>query len=221
MIRIIICDDQAIVREGLKTIISTDPEITVIATSSDGAELLNKLSSLQGDELPHLVLLDLKMPVVNGIRAAQEIGSRYPAVKTLVLTTYDEDQWVFDAIRAGASGYILKDTPRESLIDAIKGTAAGGTYVDPSIAGKVLKMVRGEYIPRNSEASDSFTDREREMIILIARGYSNTEIGEKLFLSAGTVRNYTSSIFSKLNVADRTQATVAALRNGLIRLEDI
>ncbi len=221
MIRIIICDDQAIVREGLKTIISTDPEISVIGTAADGEELLHMLRSMSSEEIPHLVLLDLKMPVLNGIRAAQEINSRYPSVKILVLTTYDEDAWVFDAIRAGASGYILKDTPKESLFDAIKGTVMGSTYVDPSLAGKVLKMVRGEYVPQDTEALESFSEREREMIILIARGYSNTEIGEKLFLSAGTVRNYTSSIFTKLNVADRTQATVAALRNGLIRLEDI
>ncbi len=221
MIRIIICDDQAIIREGLNTILSTDPDIDVAGTAANGEELLEFLEALSPDELPHLILLDLKMPVMNGISAARAVRSRYPSVKVLVLTTYDDEGWVFDAIRAGASGYILKDTPKHELFDAIKGTAMGDTYVDPSVAGKVLSMVRGEYSGQPPGIQEEFTERELKILLLIARGYSNAEIADNLYLSTGTVRNYTSSIFSKLGVDDRTQAAIAALRNGLIRLQDI
>ncbi len=222
MIRIIICDDQAIVREGLKTIISTDPEISVISTACDGEDLIDQLELMEEPSLPDLILLDLKMPVMNGITAARTVCSRFRNIKVLVLTTYDDDSWVFDAVRSGASGYLLKDTPREDLLDAIKGTAAGNTYVDPSVAGKVLSFVRED---RHSGAADQlqeeFSEREMKILLMIARGYSNTEIADSLHLSPGTARNYISSIFSRLGAADRTQAAIAALRFGLIRLQDI
>ena len=221
MIRTVICDDQTIIREGLKTILSTDPEIAVTGTAGDGEALLDLLESANPEELPHIILLDLKMPIMNGITAARAVRSRYPGVKILVLTTYDDENWVFDAVRAGASGYILKDTPKEDLVDAIKGTAAGDTYVDPSVAGKVLDMVRGGFSNLPNALKDEFSDREQQILLLIARGYSNVEIADSLNLSPGTVRNYTSSIFSRLGATDRTQAAIAALRNGLIRLQDI
>ncbi len=221
MIRTVICDDQDIIREGLKTILSTDPEISVTGTAADGAQLLDLLESTDPGQLPQVILLDLKMPVMNGITAARSVRNRYPGVKILILTTYDDESWVFDAIRAGASGYILKDTPKEDLFDAIKGTAAGDTYVDPSVAGKVLNMVRGDMSTHPSSLKNEFSEREQQILLLIARGYSNVEIADNQNLSPGTVRNYTSSIFSRLGATDRTQAAIAALRNGLIRLQDI
>ena len=137
MIKVIVCDDQEIVCQGLRTIINSDPKIEVVATAHDGSELLPLLEKLQ----PDLVLMDLKMPVMNGVQATQRIRQTYPQVKILILTTYDDDEWLFDAIRGGASGYLLKDTPASTLIQAIKGTVAGETFIDPAVAGKILTSI--------------------------------------------------------------------------------
>ncbi|MDF1566580.1 MAG: response regulator transcription factor [Spirochaetaceae bacterium] len=218
MISIIVCDDQDIVRQGLKTILETDDEIRVTAMAEDGEDLLRKIESVGP---PDLVLMDLKMPVVNGIQATRQIRSRYPKTKILVLTTYDDDQWIVDAIRSGASGYLLKDTPRIDLIDAIRGTLMGQTFVDPSVAGKMMAMAAGT-MPRPMESSaPEIRPREKEILILIARGLSNADIAAELYLSEGTVRNYASALFSRIGVTDRTQAAIAALRYGIISLDDI
>ncbi len=218
MIRILICDDQEIVREGLKTILETDPEIKVLATPGDGEELMRRVDA---DGAPDLVLMDLKMPRMNGIQATRQLRSRYPAVKVLVLTTYDDEQWVVDAIRAGASGYLLKDTPRIDLIDAVKGTLAGQNFIDPSVTGKVMAMAAGT-MPRPAESiAPEIRPREKQILILIARGMSNADIADELYLSEGTVRNYASALFNRIGVTDRTQAAIAALRYGIISLDDI
>ena len=134
----------------------------------------------------------------------------------LALTTYDATEWVFDAIRAGASGYLLKGTPRADLIKAITGTAAGQTYVDPAVAGKLFTHVAGVNVAHDSTATDSLSPRELDVLRLLANGLSNTDIAAQLFLSEGTVRNYVSAIFTKLGVTDRTQTAVIALRHGLV-----
>ncbi len=134
MIRVLICDDQAIVCEGLSKILSSDPEIEVVGIAQDGSEALSKVSQTQ----PDLVLMDLKMPVVNGILATRNIHEQFPAIAVLVLTTYDDDEWVFDALHSGAAGYLLKDTPPRNLIESIKGTLAGKAFLDPAVAGKIL-----------------------------------------------------------------------------------
>jgi DNA-binding NarL/FixJ family response regulator len=133
------------------------------------------------------------------------------------LTTYDDDEWVFDAIKAGASGYLLKDTPREELVKAIRGTVTGRTYVDPSVAGKVLEQVSSRQTQPATLITSKLTDREIEVLCLIAKGMSNTEISDRLFLSEGTVRNHVSSILAKLGVSDRTQAAVIAIQHGLTK----
>ncbi len=215
MIRVLLCDDQHIVSAGLSAILSTAPNIDVVGIANDGAEAVE----MAGDLKPDVVLMDLKMPVMNGIQATREIVDKYPATKVLVLTTYDADEWVFNAIRAGAAGYILKDTPREGLIAAIKGTAAGNTHIDPAVAGKLFSHVAANRtappMPENTLAA-SLTEREQEVLELIAHGLNNVDIANRLHLSAGTVRNYVSSIFSKLGVSDRTQAAVIALRYGMV-----
>jgi DNA-binding NarL/FixJ family response regulator len=159
--------------------------------------------------------MDLKMPVMNGIQATRIIHANYPEVHVLVLTTYDFDEWVFDAIRSGASGYLLKDTPRDALVSAIEGTVNGKTYIDPSVAGKLFNQISRGFAPVDKQAIQSLNEREMEVLRLLAGGMSNTEIANHIFLSDGTIRNYVSSILTKLGVNDRTQAVVLALRAGI------
>jgi DNA-binding NarL/FixJ family response regulator len=213
MIRVVICDDQEMVCEGLRAILGTAADIAVVGVGHDGAEAVD----LTGQHRPDLVLMDLKMPGVNGIQATQQIKDRFPGVRVLALTTYDADEWVFDAIRAGADGYLLKDTPRARLIEAIRGTATGATHVDPAVAGKLFARVAQQAAPPAEPAAlRSLSERELEVLRLLARGLSNADIARRLYLSEGTVRNYVSGILSKLDVADRTQAAVLALRAGLL-----
>ncbi len=211
-IKVMICDDQDVVREGLKAILSVESGLQVVGLARDGAEALELIPELQ----PALVLMDLKMPFMNGIQATSRIQKEFPHIKVLVLTTYDADEWVFDAIRSGAAGYLLKDTPREALVAAIKGTVAGQTHVDPQVAGKIFSRVaQGTPLPPPAFLAE-LSEREREILVLLAHGLSNTDIAGRLFLSEGTVRNYISILFSKLNVTDRTQAAVLAWRYGLV-----
>ena len=212
MIRVLICDDQEMVREGLRAILGTVPSIEVTGIVRDGAEAVEAVETSQ----PDVVLMDLNMPGVNGIQATRKIHEKFPDVRVLALTTYDADEWVFDAIRAGACGYLLKGTPRAGLIRAIEGTVAGQTYVDPAVAGKLFTHVAGTTVVHDSTIAESLSSREREILRLLANGQSNTDIAAQLFLSEGTVRNYVSGIFSKLGVTDRTQAAVIALRHGLV-----
>jgi DNA-binding NarL/FixJ family response regulator len=165
--------------------------------------------------------MDLKMPILNGIQATRQVRQRYPIIKVLVLTTYAEDQWVFDAIRSGAVGYLLKDTPRDALVQAIKDTMAGKTHVDPEVAGKLLAHVARSAPSPDTSLLTEFTDREREVLRLLARGLTNADIAARLYLSEGTVRNYVSSIFTKLGVADRTQAALIAIRFGVVDIQDL
>jgi len=217
MIRVLICDDQMVVRAGLRAILSTVPGIEVVGEASDGDEALSQVEILA----PDVVLMDLKMPGTNGVQATRTIRDRHPEVGVLVLTTYDADEWVFDAVRAGASGYLLKDTPREALVAAIEGTAAGETHVDPVVAGKLFRQVAQGPAPSTSAQAIAaeLSPRELEVLRLLARGLNNADIAGQLHLSEGTVRNYVSTILNKLDVADRTQAAVLALRCGLTAVD--
>lgn len=209
--KIIICDDQAVVRDGLELLLTLEEDLEVIGTAQDGAEAVELVSQNK----PDLVLMDLKMPGMNGIEATRQIRAKFPEVKVLVLTTYDDDEWVFDAIRAGASGYLLKDTPREELINAIRGTVEGKSFVDPAVAGKLMGQVADNQTQPSSLLTDKLTEREADVLSLLAKGLSNAEIAGQLHLSEGTVRNYVSAILEKLGVSDRTQAAVIAIQHGL------
>ena len=209
--KVIICDDQAIVRDGLAMLLKLEPDIDIVGSAEDGAEAVEMVA----DKKPDLILMDLKMPIMNGVEATRQIVAKYPEVKVLVLTTYADDEWVFDAIQAGASGYLLKDTPREELIKAVRGTVAGKTYVDPSVAGKVLEQVSSNQTQPATFITSKLTEREAEVLRLIAKGLSNADIADRLFLSDGTVRNHVSAILAKLGVSDRTQAAVIAIQHGL------
>lgn len=212
MIRVLVCDDQAVVCDGLEMILNTDPEIKVIASAYDGEEALQRIAQSR----PDVVLMDLKMPGMNGIQATHEIHQRYPDIKVLVLTTFGDDEWVLDAVRSGAAGYLLKGTPRTDLIKAVKGTAAGLTHIDPAVAGKLMAVVAQNPTANDTTVAQSLSERELEVLRLLALGLTNAEIAEKLYLTRGTVRNYTSSILSKLGVEDRTQAALIAARYGLV-----
>ena len=214
-IRMILVDDQDVVRLGMSAILSTETEITILDTAADGEEALYLVEQHQ----PDLVLMDLKMPVMNGIQATRLIRERFPAVKVLVLTTYDADEWVFDAIRAGAAGYLLKDSTREELVKAIRLTIEGQTPIDPQVGGRLFSHVTQNVSETDSRFAESLSEREMEILKLLARGLNNRAIAEQLHLSEGTVRNYVSSILSKLDVADRTHAAILALRHGLVDLE--
>ena len=213
-IRLLICDDQAIVCEGLRAILSPISQIEVVGVAANGVEAVELTRTTQ----PDLVLMDLKMPRMNGIQATKAIREQFPEVRVLVLTTYDEDEWVIDAIRYGAAGYLLKDTPQEDLIKAIMDTVKGRSHIDPQVAGKVLRHVA--YQPARMAPDrrliSQLSEREGEVLRLLATGLSNAEIAQTLFLSDGTVKNYVSVIFSKLGVTDRTQAAILAIRAGLV-----
>ena len=209
--KVVICDDQATIRAGLEMLLTLEKDIRVVGLAQDGWEAVD----LTKRHEPDLVLMDLKMPGMNGIEATRQIRAGYPAVKVLVLTTYDDDEWVFDAVRAGASGYLLKDTPREELIRAVKETVLGKSFIDPAVAGKLLTRVADKQTQPATLLTDKLTNREVEVLRLLARGLNNAQIAVRLFLSEGTVRNHVSAIFAKLDVPDRTRAAVIAIQHGL------
>jgi len=211
VIRLLICDDQEVVREGLRAILGHVPGIEVVGSAGNGAEAVELVVKLS----PDVVLMDLNMPIMNGVLATRAIAANHPNVRVLVLTTYAAEEWVLDAIRAGAAGYLLKDAPREELVAAIKGTAAGKTHVDPAVAGDLFaRVVTGEPVV-SSTVADALSERELDVLRLLGKGLSNATIAEQLFLSEGTVRNYVSAVLAKLQLDDRTQAAVLAVRHGL------
>ncbi|MFZ2470670.1 MAG: response regulator transcription factor [Methanothrix sp.] len=213
-IRLLICDDQSIVCEGLRAIFDTVPEVQLVGIAHNGLEAVDCVSSLY----PDLVLMDLKMPEMDGVRATRIIREKFPETQVLILTTFDTEEWLLNAVRSGAAGYILKDTPREELVKTIIDTVNGLHFIDPQVAGKLLEYVA------NSQASPSIqdqqlintlNDREREILQYLGRGYTNAEIAHSLFLTEGTIKNYVSNVLSKLGVTDRTQAAILAVRNSL------
>jgi DNA-binding NarL/FixJ family response regulator len=217
-IRLLICDDQDIVCEGLRAMFAPVPQIEVIGFAKNGIEAVDLTARLH----PDLVLMDLKMPKMNGIQATKAIHEKFPAVRVLVLTTYDADEWVINAIRNGAAGYLLKDTPQEELVKAIINTVKGWNPIDPQVAGKILEHVTHQSSPPypDQKLISQLSEREREVLRLLGNGLGNSDIAKTLFLSEGTVKNYVSMIFSKLGVSDRTQAAILAIRAGLASPKD-
>lgn len=209
--KIILCDDQAVIRDGLEMLLNLEQDFQVVGAAADGAEAIE----LAAQKQPDLILMDLKMPGTNGIEATRQIHTRFPHIKILVLTTYDDDEWVFDAIRAGASGYLLKDTSRQKIIEAIRGTLDGKAFIDPNVAGKLMNQVASQQKQPTSILAEKLTDRELDVLRLIAKGFNNSDIAGQLHLSEGTVRNHVSAILEKLGVSDRTQAAVIAIQHGL------
>lgn len=219
MIRVVICDDQEVVRKGLRIILEHTEGMAVVGTAANGEEAVAQVAA----HLPDVVLMDLKMPVLNGIHATRRLTAAYPQVRVLVLTTYDADEWVLDAMRAGASGYLLKDAEGEEIATAVRQAARGETPLDPAIAGRLVAAFRAAntaVASANAQTPllDALTERENSVLALMAQGMNNRQIAETLFLAEGTVKNNVSQIIGKLQANDRTQAVVFALRQGLVSL---
>lgn len=212
-IRILIADDHAIVREGLRALIDTKPDMELVGEAADGVEAVLKARSLQ----PDVILLDLVMPRKDGIEAIGEIKRENPEARILVLTSFAEDEKVFPAIQAGALGYLLKDSSPQELLKAIREVYRGESSLHPAIARKLIRELnRPSDLPAIEEP---LTEREVEVLILVARGLSNQEIAERLVVSERTVRTHVSNILGKLHLANRTQAALYAVREGLAGLD--
>lgn len=240
-VRVLVVDDQALVREGLVIILGTQADIDVVGQAGDGLEAIDLARRLR----PDVVLMDVKMPRMDGIKATRRIKESCPATQIIILTTYSEDELVFEGIRAGASGYLLKDITRGELADAVRGAARGEAQIDPAVAAQVLaefqrmalalRQVHREPSRVNHATTEpatlvdlpplealpsleALTPREEEILHLLTEGLTNAGIAARLHLSEGTVKNYVSEILSKLHANDRTHAVVLAIRRGLVDL---
>jgi len=211
-IKVIIVDDHQLIREGLRKILAFDPEISVVAEAGDGEQAVK----LAGEYNPQVILMDINLPLINGVEASKRIKKLYPQIGIVVLTIHDDQQYVAEALKTGLEGYVLKDVGADQLIEAIKIVAKGGSYLDPGIASKVLNSFK--QASRRQETEDRLTSREMEVLKLIAGGRSNKEIASELYISEKTVKNHLTNIFRKIEVEDRTQAAVYAIKQGLINV---
>jgi DNA-binding NarL/FixJ family response regulator len=224
-VRVLLVDDQQIVRQGLATILKYASGIEVVGQARDGEEAVAQARNLK----PDVVFMDLKMPRLGGIPATRQICAELPDTHVIILTTYDADDLVFEGIKAGARGYLLKEATSETLVEAVHGVMQGESQLDPGVARKVLDEFQRlaatssagptEELPDNLNL-EPLTPREEQVLHLLTEGLSNREIGEELHLTEGTVKNYVSTIIAKLHANDRTHAVVTAIRRGLVSLGD-
>jgi NarL family two-component system response regulator LiaR len=213
-IRVLIADDHAVVRRGLQALIDSEPGMEVVGEAEDGVDALLKVRTLK----PDVILIDLVMPRKDGLEAIVEIKNEYPDARILVLTSFAEDDKVFPAIKSGALGYLLKDSSPHDLLQAIRDVYGGESSLHPTIARKLIHEIsQPSDLPL---AAEPLTEREVEVIRLLARGLSNEEIGERLFIVRRTVRTHVSNILGKLHLANRTQAALYALREGIANLDE-
>lgn len=214
-IKVIIADDQTLFRQGLRMLLSVQPDIEVVGEAENGVEAL-RLIALHA---PHVALMDIKMPVLDGVAATRRARQEYPDCQVIILTTFDNDDYVFEGLRVGALGYLLKDAPADKLVDAIRGAAGGMSFLEPSIAAKVVsEFNRLSEIAsqRRQPLDDPLTARETEILRLIAQGMANLEIASRLVITEGTVKNHVTAILSKLGVEDRAAAAQRGLELGIV-----
>jgi len=208
-IKLLIVDDQRLMREGLHTLLEMEPDLEIAGEAEDGLAALAQYEALQ----PDVVLMDIRMPNLDGVQATLRLRQRWPEARVIILTTFDDDAYVFDGLRAGALGYLLKDVSGEELAGAIRKVAGGGALIEPSVARKVLAefaRLAEPVKPPVERLPDPLSERELEVLRLLAQGFNNKQIAAQLYLAEGTVKNYISTIFNKLNVEDRTQAALKA-----------
>src|SRR5262245_33292217 len=214
-IKILLVDDQPLFREGLRTLLSIHSDFEIVGEAGNGQEAINLVRANR----PSVVLMDLQMPVLDGVAATRRLHEEEPGCRVIVLTTFDDDEMVFDGLRAGAIGYLLKDAPSEKLAEAIRVAARGETFLQPSVAAKVVAefaRVTRKTAEHSSSLTEPLSERELEILRLITTGASNREIADALFLAEGTVKNYVTNILGKLGVRDRTQAALKARESDLI-----
>ena len=213
-VRLLLVDDQALFREGLRTLLTVQPDFNVVAEAGNGEEALR----LAAQHRPDVVLMDLRMPVLDGVSATRRMHALYPECKIIVLTTFDDDELVFDGLRAGAVGFLLKDVSSEKLYEAIRAAARGEYFLQPSITAKVMEEVPRAFASDSFRAqalADPLSSREMEILRLVATGASNKEIAETLVIAEGTVKNHLTNILSKLGVKDRMQAVLKSRELGI------
>lgn len=206
--RVLLVDDHPVVRDGLRGMLDGQPDLEVVGDVAGGHQAVVAAGRLA----PDVVLMDLRMPGLDGVAATERIRSAHPAVRVLVLTTYDDDHDIVRAVEAGATGYLLKDAPREEVFQAVRAAARGETVLAPTVAAKLVRQVR-------RQPAESLTDRERAVLALVAGGKTNRAIAAELFVSEATVKTHLVHVFAKLGVDDRTAAVMAALERGMIRLD--
>lgn len=211
-IRVVIAEDQTLLREGLRTILDLEDGFVVAGTAANGVDAVAQAAALH----PDIVLMDVQMPVPDGVGATVQITQAQPATRVIILTTFDYDNYVFDAIKAGASGYVLKDTPATELLDAIRRVHAGESIIQPRIALRLIGEFSRQRRAERDPADEPLSERELDVLRLLAEGLSNRSIGDRLALAEGTVKNYVSTILAKLHAANRTDAARLARERRLI-----
>lgn len=211
-IKVLITDDHLVVREGLSAMLSREKDIQVVGEAENGRQAIEKARELH----PDIILMDLRMPEVDGIEAMRRIRAENPDIRFIILTTYDNDEYIFKGIESGARAYLLKDSPREDLFKAIRVVSRGGSLIEPAVAGKVLD--RFVELSRQEQTPETLSNRELEVLNLIAGGASNKVIASSLNISESTAKTHIQSIFNKLGVNDRTEAVTEAVKKGLIHL---
>ena len=214
-IRILLVDDQRLMREGLRILLELEPDLEIVGEAGDGQAALRAYADLQ----PDLVLMDVRMPGMDGVETTWRLRERWPAARVIILTTFDDDEYVFEALRAGALGYLLKDVSGHALAEAVRTVAAGGALIEPSVARKVLAEFARVAPPARAAGltlPEPLSEREEEILALLARGLSNREIADRLCLAPGTVKNYVTLILQKLGTRDRVQAAIRAREMGLL-----
>jgi DNA-binding NarL/FixJ family response regulator len=224
MISILIVDDQTIIRHGLQSLLEIQPDLTVVGDAENGQEALEAIATLEENNQPlDVVLLDMRMPIMDGVATTKQITQRFPDLKVLILTTFDDDEYVSQAMNYGAKGYLLKDSPPEDLAMAIRAVSRGNTHLGPGLFEKILQKSTSteNSIPAIPSQLAELSPREREVLDLIANGANNREIASQLFISSKTVKNHVTSILSKLNLRDRTQAALLAKSSPINQSDSI
>ena len=212
-IRILIVDDHEVVRDGIVGNLVRRPDFAIVGQASNGLEAVQRAEELS----PDIILMDLRMPELDGVEAMIRIKQANPEIKFIVFTTYSDDEYLFAAIKAGSKGYLLKDAPREDLFKAIRAVSRGESLIQPVFTTKVLEKLASE-LSRKSTAVDALSDREIEVLDLMAKGVSNKDIADQLSITQSTVKTHVTSIFQKLNVTTRTEAVTTAFKRGIIQL---